>query len=313
MANITGQGRPTRTLKANKGDIYTDANTGVKYECLGPDGFVDVEGVDEPEYYDWKEIKSASGGASDCDWEIMKNKPFGEENRTRFLCDNQSIEIVQGSDPGGTYYRGSLDSCGELVAFSDNGELEWAVNDGDTIIVVIDDVTYEATATISGGSLSFGDMSTVPFKFNCTAYSDNSYQGAYVNMTADFLGTHTFTVYWNGVEVKKIDEKFIPTTILREGIVPAIESVDTNWGVITAGATGVTFTSKVIDSQAPVLIVIGEYYDTANSQTVNKPLDWSITGDASSGWYWLAVGITNAIDYDITVKIYSNYEFNAIK
>lgn len=61
MNKLEGQGRPTIYTKANKGDIYTDTNTGIKYECLGPDGFVGAGDI-EKNKYDWKEIKSAGGG-----------------------------------------------------------------------------------------------------------------------------------------------------------------------------------------------------------------------------------------------------------
>ena len=87
MAKIQGNGRPTQFTEGVRGDVYTDLNTGKRYECLGYDGFIGRGQSDDLVKYDWIELKeyggvSNEGGSGECDWNTMKNKPFGDISET---------------------------------------------------------------------------------------------------------------------------------------------------------------------------------------------------------------------------------------
>lgn len=214
MANITGQGRPTRTLKANKGDIYTDANTGIKYECLGPDGFVDVEGVNEPEYYDWKEIKSASGGGGVSSWNDLTDKPFGEEFVTRHtFIEGQQI----------TFNPQGMTETEYLYSYVDNFTI--SATEGDKIIFVVDGQEYKClvekfpSGNLYSGNVLIGNS----FGIETTLYPDcpilcTFSPGGAVSLyrEADASEQIVLSMYVEKTSVSKLDEMYIPETIARK-------------------------------------------------------------------------------------------------
>lgn len=56
MSKIQGHGIPTKFKAAEKGTVYTDLDTGRRYECLGTARLINVDVVDEPVEYKWKLI-----------------------------------------------------------------------------------------------------------------------------------------------------------------------------------------------------------------------------------------------------------------
>lgn len=54
MNKIQGHGIPTKFKAAERGTVYTDLDTGKRYKCLGPKGFVNQDAVDEPLEYHWQ-------------------------------------------------------------------------------------------------------------------------------------------------------------------------------------------------------------------------------------------------------------------
>lgn len=79
MINLEGHGRPDRFMEGSKGDIYTDLDTGKKYECTGPLRYITTDFAERPRYYNWKEVhpsKYAGGGAGVSSWNDLTDKPF---------------------------------------------------------------------------------------------------------------------------------------------------------------------------------------------------------------------------------------------
>ena len=56
MSKFEKNGRPTINTVGEKGDVYIDLDTGVRYDCLGTKGFIDVDSVDEPAEYKWNRM-----------------------------------------------------------------------------------------------------------------------------------------------------------------------------------------------------------------------------------------------------------------
>lgn len=64
MKNITNHGKPTMRTPGSVGDIYTDINTGIQYQCVYS-------------YHD-------SGGVTECRWkEIGKKTELKTEEKTK--------------------------------------------------------------------------------------------------------------------------------------------------------------------------------------------------------------------------------------
>lgn len=83
MINLEGHGRPDRFMEGSKGDIYTDLDTGKKYECTGPLRYITTDFAERPRYYNWKEVhpsKYAGGGAGVSSWNDLTDKPFYDES-----------------------------------------------------------------------------------------------------------------------------------------------------------------------------------------------------------------------------------------
>lgn len=233
MNKITGQGRPTIYTKGNKGDIYTDINTGIKYECLGPDGFVGTGDI-EKNKYDWKEIKSAGGGGGVSSWNDLTDKPFSDETTRLVCCENQTIDIVETSNPSGTYYSGRINGLGEFgtVTGSDMSAVyDWNVKDGDKIVIVIDGTEYEDI--IHGSYVMYSGNYELKPGTNWAEKSDNPFYigsnllGFEICMPSELVGTHTISIYAYAGELKQLDEKFIPDTIARKEDIP--EPVEHTW------------------------------------------------------------------------------------
>ena len=54
--------RPTKFTPGNKGDIYTDVDTGIKYKCLGRLGFCTTSFREPREEYNWEEVHPSEYG-----------------------------------------------------------------------------------------------------------------------------------------------------------------------------------------------------------------------------------------------------------
>lgn len=186
MANIKGQGRPTIYTKANKGDIYTDTNTGIKYECLGPDGFVEAGDI-EKNKYDWKEIKTSGGVSS---WNDLTDKPFEEMVERTTIWENKEISFRLSQKVDGSFYG--------LAGFSDT--MGYALETGAKYIVVYDGAEYEC---IAGDWGHLGDFDLANFPFSIALDMG-------LTLYADAAGTHTFSIYAVKETVKTIDTKFLP-------------------------------------------------------------------------------------------------------
>lgn len=171
-----------------------------------------------------KEAKrEASGdGASDCDWNIMKNKPFGEEVKETVLYDE---EIVTTGN----------DSNGCLVYSPDNvSENDVLIKAGQTYKVLWDGKEYEClakeTQATFGTLIYIGDGGRIdntgnyeesddPFtvSYEDTGYGDWRFK-IHVGEPNNWSGeneTHTISISTVETTVKTIDEKFIPETIAR--------------------------------------------------------------------------------------------------
>ena len=89
--------KPTKFTPGNKGDIYTDAETGIKYECLGRLGFCDTSFRDEPVEYNWVEAHASKYGGGDSNLLVIDFKRTGDRI---YACTTAVSDLVQAIDDG---------------------------------------------------------------------------------------------------------------------------------------------------------------------------------------------------------------------
>lgn len=356
MAKIQGNGRPTQFTKGVRGDVYTDLNTGKRYECLGSDGFVGRGQSSDLAKYDWLELKSfgaisggSSVGGSDNEggtggvssWNDLTDRPFYFESTLIAKLEKQTIEIKQRDNEYGTYFGGITNGFGDIVTSVTNTGKGFGYNtafdEGNRFVVTIDGVEYEETVQGNGSyGYSFGsgvfywgdngpsDDSTWPF------YMSFGDTGFTLWMSEDKVGSHDISIQVYDDKLKKLDEKFIPDTIVRTGIVPCIEPrLPGGPHTIKAGETHATnWSSRVstlikfeldetnFEYAPPFILATGEYVDDAGVKHFIPSIKWEVTELGTFEWLdkmnvELAVGffIDEPFEYDITVKFVSNYDF----
>lgn len=355
MAKIQGNGRPTQFTKGVRGDVYTDLNTGKRYECLGSDGFVGRGQSSDLAKYDWLELKSfgaisggSSVGGSDNEggtggvssWNDLTDRPFYFESTPIAKLEKQTIEIKQRDNEYGTYFGGITNGFGDIVTSVTNTGKGFGYNtafdEGNRFVVTIDGVEYEETVQGNGSyGYSFGsgvfywgdngpsDDSTWPF------YMSFGDTGFILWMSEDKVGSHDISIQVYDDELKKLDEKFIPDTIVRTGIVPYIEPqlpggphtihagelIATNW-------SGMVYAPIYLELGAPIkydtpfILATGEYVDSEGVKHFIDGIKWELTERVYGELFGknlvelhVRFFIEEPFDYDITVKFVSNYEF----
>ena len=89
--------KPTKFTPGNKGDIYTDSETGIKYECLGPLGFTDAVKRNPPEYQ-WDEAHPSKYGGGTGGGAFVVN--VTTEDGSTYTADKTFEEIANAIDLG---------------------------------------------------------------------------------------------------------------------------------------------------------------------------------------------------------------------
>lgn len=251
MTKIQKHGRPTRSTVGTKGDIYIDLDTGVKYECHGTYGFVDVDSVDEPVEYKWERVDMI-----DID-RLPDSVPYDTREIKEYhyewdgiLEGKETVEIY-----GATYVKVSNEP---IPVFTDESRYKGRhviIKNAETHEVVLD----ETSDRVSIGGKNSPEMEEKlwyiefmegTFIWNVTedieyngvqftkgVYFANGYWGYYVD---------EYNISIESGELKKLDEKYLPIVEFR---------VDTNNKVLSYN----TSYSELANAHAnndPLLIVV---------------------------------------------------------
>lgn len=328
MAKIQGNGRPTQFTKGVKGDVYTDLNTGNRYECLGSDGFVGRGQSNELVKYDWLELREygvISGGSSEggvTSYNDLTDVPCKTVS-TKFVgFENKVVEIFEETSEYNdyVYYSGLIEGAlGELGTTTGSGwgcTCDFNVRQDDRYVIIVDGVEYQGKISVFANYIFAG----TPQLVNSSGSMHNSgatapigivatEKGFLIGMTEEFNGTTpdvSFYVYKDNVS--KLDEKYIPDIYVKnkdyDNILKFVkwETYDTN-PVITAGET--VLNDQFTDYSAfgsNVIIVHGEYTDgDGTKHTI--PLNWSKSGSL------ITITLNEAIEYDVYPVVYSIFQF----
>ena len=329
MANITGYGRPTIYTVGNKGDIYTDTNTGIQYECLGPDGFVDISGSEENNKYDWKEIQTAGGGISvPCSWDNLIGRPFGTNYDLRPLFENRTVNIehvvleneaVENS--GWIDGFDGFDTYGELLEHVGIYEPPGLAEGPYKCIVRVDGVNYNTYFITSSTEMYSNTVELVNGGHFLISRDDNrdATPGFKIEMSESNIGTHEFSMYVDFTEIVQIDDKYIPDTVQRVNDSELIlKNIELYGAVkIPAGETVASPTpggNVIADRERigrVVCIAVGEYFtDEEKVNAVSIPLNCTLNktyydmGDYIMCHISPTITIPEPIEYDITVSLY---------
>lgn len=329
MAKIQGNGRPTQFTKGAKGDVYTDLNTGKRYECLGSDGFVGRGQSNELVKYDWimlKELGVISGGGSDTpsgggvsSWNDLTDKPFSTESTEFIGFENKTVEITQMEHDvsGYMYYIGLVEgSLGELGTTTGSGmedTCNFNVENGDRVVIVFDGVKYESKVRVFANYLWLGKAELTTYRNNMPGYMTGenipvgicgTENGFIIGVEEDYVGTHEISLYVYDDVVTPLEEKYIPETVATKEYVLKNLSLkrwetDDTTPVIPAGETVMPdqFT-KWGSSEPPILIVCGEYTDGDGMRHL-IPLKWVVDGS------FVKIMLDEALEYDVYPVVYS--------
>lgn len=183
MAELKGNGKPTRFTKANDGDVYIDLDSGKKYECLGLLNFVDIDSVEEPVEYNWKEIKVSS-------------------------IDDKFITDLYYTEPGSVILpetKVKLEASNDctLIEIQERIPVSYET---DRCKVVWNGVEYDVeVGQGSMGKVLIGENANkIPFQIS--GYVDNS---SYIVKSYENLDEVTFAIYHSD-KVKPMPEKYLP-------------------------------------------------------------------------------------------------------
>lgn len=146
--------------------------------------------------------------------DFIKNKPFGEEYSNIYYLEEQTVNIEEHSD----LHQAWIDIPLNDLVYRDN-----------KYTVVFDGIEYEATLYDEEGGAFIGinyyypsdNRDNLPFGlwFSQFASKDNELYGlsqlAAICATDDSLiGEHTISIYAEGLKINKIDEKYLPNSVL---------------------------------------------------------------------------------------------------
>lgn len=185
----------------NSGDIYLNVATAGEYTIS----------IYEPPYSCYKIDEKY---ASILDWNELNNKPFGEEYGIVYCLEEQTVNIE------------ANDNINKALVDIPLNDLVYTNN---KYTVVFDGVEYEATLYEEEGGAFIGinyyyqsdNRDSLPFGlwFNEFASIDGELWGlsqlAAICTTDDSLvGEHTVSIYTEGFKIHKIDEKYLPDSVL---------------------------------------------------------------------------------------------------
>lgn len=161
------------------------------------------------------EAPGGGGGASDCDWNIMKNKPFGE------IISDKSV------------LSGGVITANRTYALLESGQ---RITDFETLIVVFDgvrypvDLKYTETENWEMGTHTyyyFGNTSLFPGDYASAVLPEGGAEYpflfitdgldiSYINVYFADDNSHTFDLVTEKTETVQIDPKYIPPLVLEQ-------------------------------------------------------------------------------------------------
>ena len=253
-----GYGAPTTSTIGEIGEKYLDLSTGEVYECTAvvpaerDMGFVSTYELYSGQFT-W--VKAAGG---DCDWNIMKNKPFGEETVVSAVTVVEETEFVLGSgfeliqsNPNGNGYI-SVPTPG-YFRFESGKKYRVTINDISYTGVAEDTNKYGVMANgtavplVDENGKSHGNFATAMG----AGYSDYFFYDAGL----DEGSTLTLTIEELSEEevITSIDPKYLPEALQfgEETSVTTIFSGDVE--MVGQDVGGVYFTSAYVPTGLSVL------------------------------------------------------------
>lgn len=194
------------------------------------DGLADnIEGLDFKS--DWNQNDE---NAKD----YIKNRPFGEEDRTAFYLNETTIN---GFAESGDLYR---------VLFDEYISLNQPVLIGETYTILWDGEEYNATLYSEDGGNYFGinyyspnhyNPDNLPFgiwlnyEWNSEANKGCSTQIQLIFTDSSTSASHTIAIHKDNIVIKKIDKKYLPDFVIKSEVVTVTRKAD-DWERATYSA-----------------------------------------------------------------------------
>lgn len=264
----------------------------------------------EREFYEAAKRGLGGGGTGgDCDWNIMKNKPFGEETGTKTLADHTGVMVDAGYDAG--YARYGYIPATEYIPLADGMQVHL------TYTHVTTGYSFDEVIAMSGSSFDF------------KAVGEDGYSGSYLRISNDDTNQRykleevamgeglretdeiVIKMTIEDKVVKPLDEKYIPETIARKSDIAgggggsfigvfslsaSQDDIDEELGEGTATLQGATYEEiyNALLNQEPIICILwfGGTYGIAetmgretNRITIIKDhITWTLMPDGNHSW-----------------------------